>query len=63
MAMRLKPGARIEPQFLGALVVDGGASVKGETLGVWNFVYADEGDERAPMSFPQGATLLTLTMR
>jgi len=62
-ALRLRPGARIEPQFLGALVVDGGASVKGERLGVWDFVYADEGDERAPMSFPQGATLLTLTMR
>ena len=39
------------------------ASVKGETLGVWDFVHADEGDERAAMSFPQGATLLTLTMR
>ena len=62
-AMRLQPGARIDPQFLAALVVEGNAAVKGETLGVWDFVYADEGDERALMSFPQGATLLTLTMR
>ena len=62
-AMRLKPGARIDPQFLAALVVEGAADVEGETLGVWDFVYADEGDERTAMSFPQGATLLTLTMR
>jgi hypothetical protein len=62
-AIRVKPGARIEPQFLAALVVEGSASVKGETLGVWDFVYADEDDERAAMNFPQGATLLALTMR
>ena len=62
-AMRLQPGARIHPKFLAALVVEGAASVNGESLGVWDFVYADEGDERAPMTFPQGATLLTLTMR
>lgn len=62
-AVRVKAGARIEPQFLAALVVEGDASVKGETLGVWDFVYADEGDERAAMTFPHGATLLTLTMR
>ena len=62
-ALRLQRGARIDPQFLAALVVEGSASVKGETLGVWDFVYADEGDERAAMSFPQAATLLTLTMR
>ena len=62
-AMRFGPGARIEPDFLGALVVEGSANVKGESLGVWDFVYADEGDQRSPMSFPRGATLLTLTMR
>lgn len=62
-AMRFPPGARIEPAFLAALVVEGSANVKGETLGIWDFVYADEGDARAPMSFPQGATLLALTMR
>lgn len=62
-AMRLPAGARIEPRFLAALVVEGAASVAGETLGVWDFVYADAGEERAPMAFPQGATLLALTMR
>ena len=44
-------------------VLKGRATVKGETLGGWDFVYADEGDERAPMRFAQAATLLTLTMR
>ena len=62
-AMRLEPGDAIDPRFLAALVVEGNASVGGETIGAWDFVYADEGDERARMSFPQGATLLTLTMR
>ena len=62
-AMRLRAGAELDPQFLGALVVEGTARVKGETLGEWDFVYADKGDERAAMRFPQGATLLTLTMR
>ena len=62
-AMRFEAGASIAPQFLAGLVVEGTASVKGETLGVWDFVYADEGEERSMMSFPQGGTLLTLTMR
>jgi hypothetical protein len=62
-ALRFGPGTELEPKFLAALVVDGAAVVSGETLGTWDFVYADEGDARAKMSFPKGATLLALTMR
>jgi len=61
--LRFGSGARLEPRFLAALVVDGSAVVEGETLGTWDFVYADEGDRRSSMSFAQGATLLALTLR
>jgi hypothetical protein len=62
-ALRFGAGARLEPTFLAALVVEGSADVNGETLGTWDFVYADEGDTRASMNFAQGATLLALTLR
>jgi hypothetical protein len=62
-AMRFSAGARLVPSFLGALVVEGAPVVNGETLGTWDFVYADEGQPRACMEFPGEATLLTLTMR
>jgi hypothetical protein len=62
-ALRFGAGARLEPRFLAALVVEGSVVVNGETLGTWDFVYADEGDTRASMSFAQGATLLALTLR
>jgi hypothetical protein len=62
-ALRFGAGARLEPTFLAALVVEGSADVNGETLGTWAFVYADEGDARASMNFAQGATLLALTLR
>ena len=62
-ALRIGAGARLEPRFLAALVVEGSAVVNGETLGAWDFVYADEGDTRASMRFAQGATLLALTLR
>jgi hypothetical protein len=62
-AMRFDAGASLEPTFLAALVVEGQASVNGETLGVWDFVYADEGERRATIRFTAPCTLLTLTMR
>jgi hypothetical protein len=62
-AMRFPPGAQHAPQFLAALVVDGSAVVGRETLGEWDFVYADEGQARSTLTFPQGATLLALTLR
>lgn len=62
-AMRFAHATGFTPEFLAAIVVEGSACVRDETLGTWDFVYADAGDERAPMSFAPGTTLLTLTMR
>jgi len=61
--MRFAPGTQHTPRFLGALVVEGSAVVGRETVGEWDFVYADEGQARSALTFPQGATLLALTMR
>ena len=62
-AMRFSPGAEHVPRFLAALVADGSAVVGRETLGEWDFVYADDGQPRSGLAFPQGATLLALTLR
>lgn len=62
-AMRFSPGVKHAPQFLAALVVDGSAVVGHETLGEWDFVYADGSQARSTLSFPRGGTLLALTMR
>lgn len=61
-AMRFAPGSRHEPKFLAALVVDGGVEADGQTLGKWDFMYADEGDARSSLAFTQDATLLAFTM-
>ena len=62
-AMRFPAGARHTPAFLGALVVGGRVDAGGEELGVWDFVYADEGDGRSELCFAGDTTLLALTLR
>jgi hypothetical protein len=62
-AMRFPAGTRHKPDFLAAILVDGEASVGDEPLGVWDFVYADEGEERTDMNFASDTTLLTFSMR
>ncbi|NKB48698.1 MAG: hypothetical protein GKS02_04955 [Alphaproteobacteria bacterium] len=62
-AMRFPAGAQHKSAFLAALLVDGEVSVEGEPLGIWDFIYADEGDPRADIVCASDATLLTLTMR
>ena len=52
-----------EPGITAALVVDGAATVAGEKLGVWDFVYVHKGERHDPILFPDGATLLCVTMR
>ena len=59
----MEAGARLEPEFLGALLHDGAVSVGGTALGEWDFIYADEGDPRAEVVCTTDATLLALTMR
>jgi quercetin dioxygenase-like cupin family protein len=62
-AYRFAPGATFTPGFLAALVVNGAPQVGDQTLGTWDFVYRDEGAGADVMSFPNGGTLLAVTMR
>lgn len=61
-ACRFPPGAVLAPPFLAALVVDGAPEVGGESLGTWDFVYRSGGDT-GTITFPDGGTLLAVTMR
>ena len=57
-------GATIaQPGMLAAIVVEGEAEIDGERLGAWDFFYVSPGVEHAPLCFPGGATLLTVTLR
>ena len=63
-ALRIRAGGTVErPAMLAAIVVDGSAIIEDERLGAWDFFYADEDASHAPVRFPTGATLLTVTMR
>ena len=56
-------GAHVHPQLHAAVVVEGSAVVENETLGIWDFMRVPGGVQHGPISFPDGATLLALTMR
>lgn len=63
-AMRIPAGAQIaKPGMLAALIVEGTATIEDERLGSWDFFYAEPGAEHAPVRFPAGATLLTVTLQ
>jgi quercetin dioxygenase-like cupin family protein len=66
-ALRFPPGGRAaahdHPQLHSALMVEGSAQIDGETLGVWDFIHVAGGVERGPIDFPDGATLLAVTLR
>lgn len=61
--MRFPAGTTHKPDYLAALLFEGEASVGDEPLGVWDFIYADEGDQRGDVSCASDVTLLTFTMR
>jgi len=50
------------PDMLAAVIVEGEASIEDERLGPWDFLYVLEGVDRAPIRFPSGATLLTVSL-
>lgn len=63
-ALRFEPGSwLVSPSMLAALVFEGGAEIGGEKLGAWDFFYAPRGLEHAAISFPAGATLLSVSMQ
>ena len=62
-AMRFPAGTKHKPAFLAALLVEGEASVGSEPLGVWDFIYADEDNQRTEVVCNSDVTLLTYSMR
>jgi len=63
-ALRFAPGAKLaRAPMLAALVVEGAAVIEDETLGEWDFFYAPRGVEHGTISFPEGATLLAVSLR
>ena len=52
------PQPRNGPAITAALVVDGSASIAGENLGAWDFLYVNKDERHNPIVFPEGATLL-----
>ena len=62
-AYRFSAGAVFAPGFLAALVVDGALEVGGESLATWDFVYRKNGEDPGTIAFPEGGTLLAVTMR
>jgi hypothetical protein len=66
-ALRYAPGsaldARQHPKLHSMLVVEGAVAIGGETLGTWDFMRVRDGANAGPVRFPQGATLLAITMR
>jgi hypothetical protein len=63
-ALRFAPGAKLaRPPMLAALVVEGGAVIENEQLGEWDFFYVPRGVDHARIGFPEGATLLAVSLR
>ena len=63
-ALRFAPGAKLaRPLMLAALVVEGGAVIDDEQLGEWDFFYVPGGVDHAVIGFPEGATLLAVSLR
>ncbi len=63
-ALRFAPGAKlVSPPMLAALVFEGSAVIDDEQLGEWDFFYVPRDVEHGIISFPGGATLLSVSMR
>jgi hypothetical protein len=67
-ALRLRPGTVLGENgaplpFQSALVVDGGATIEDERVGVWDFIRVPDAARHGAIAFPDGATLLAITLR
>ncbi len=65
--LHFAPGSQVaahsHPQMHAAVVVEGSAKVGNETLGEWDFMRVPGGAHHGPIEFPDGATLLAVTLR
>lgn len=66
-ALHFPPGARFQHPDGGALhaalMVEGAGELAGGAIGRWDFIRFGKGGEASTLSFPRGATLLTVTLR
>jgi hypothetical protein len=66
-ALRYSPGSTLAANaalpFQSALVVEGGAKIENETLGVWDFIRVPDAAMHGSVAFPAGGTLLAVTLR
>lgn len=62
-ACRFKPGAEHAPGFIAALVFEGSPRVNGETLEAWDLIHPDGDGDAGTVSFPEGGTLLAVSVR
>jgi anti-sigma factor ChrR (cupin superfamily) len=65
--LRYAPGSEVaahaHPQMQAAVVVEGSVVIEGETVGIWDFMRVPAGEQHGPFGFPDGATLLAMTLR
>jgi len=65
--LRFAPGAEIAGRadlpLYAALLVEGRAAIEGETLAAWDFIRVSGTTGYAPIRFPNGATLLAVSMQ
>src|SRR5262249_35564740 len=66
-ALRYAPGATLPAgaslPFQSALIVEGGAAIEDENLGVWDFIRVLDAAKHGAIRFSDGATLLAITLR
>jgi hypothetical protein len=62
-ACRFKPGAEHAPGFIAALVFEGSPRVNGETLEAWDLIHPEGDGDAGTVSFPEGGTLLAVSVR
>jgi quercetin dioxygenase-like cupin family protein len=65
-ALRMARGARLAgddfPSLRAVLLVEGEATLGGETMGTWDFLRVPGGHARGAIGFPTGATLLAVVL-
>ncbi len=66
-AVKFAPGATLaahpHPYMQASMIVEGGAVIEGAAFGVWDYFYQRKDVPHGPVTFPQGATLLSVAMR
>jgi hypothetical protein len=62
-AYRFPPGAAYAPRFLATLVFEGALKIGDETLEAWDLIHPSGEGNPGTASFPDGGTVLAVSMR